>query len=335
MWTDWLIALVVTLLLGLAATFYLRKIRLPQQERAAGIASLTDLRWRAFVKIALEALAKRGYSVVGDAGSDGDYLLARDGGKWLLSTRHGGSSRVDSHALAELAKDIRMRGANGGLVVSPGTFAPGIVRQAKLQNIELLDGPTLWSELRPLLAEGQYDTAAVPARIKTRQHTLLAWLGALIVGILLAWMLSWMLGPADNASSATPQVMARKPPAIPAATTTASASAMPVTAGTQDATPNHAQAVDVDTSPAPTDTAKLIQRRRQVIQLISTLPQVDRAIWSTQSTLLVYLLDDKSDPVPELCQILEHFEELRTSRLQLQPPHGSSKLVRFLQCRNN
>lgn len=327
MWTNWLIALVVAVLLGLAATFYLRKIRLPQMERAAGIASLTDMRWRAYIKVALDALAKRGYSLVGEAGSDGDYLLARDDGQWLFSTRHGGSSRVDSYALAELAKDIRMRGADGGLVVSPGTFAPDIVRKAKLQYIELLDGTALWPELQPLLPEGQYGAAAEPARIKTRQNVLLAWFGALIVGILLAWM----LGPADNASSATQQVMARKLPAAP----TTSSSAMPVTPGTQDAAAHSAQAAEAGTSPPPTDTAELMQRRTEVTQLVSTLPHVDRAVWSTQSTLLVYLLDDNSDPVPELCPILVHYDELRTSRLQLQPPQGSSKPVRFLQCRNN
>ncbi len=326
MWTNWLIAFVVAVLLGLAASFYLRKIRLPQLERAAGIASLTELRWRAFIKIALEALAKRGYSLVGDEGNDGDYLLARDGGQWLLSTRHGGSSRIDSHALAEFARDIQMRGADGGLVVSPGAFAPRIVREAKLQYIELLDGPTLWPELRPLLPVGQYEAAAEPARIQTRQYVLLAWLGTLVVGIVLAWVLS----PSDAASSATAPVTITAQTARPAA----SDIAMPANTAAEQARANSAKEV-ANTYSAPTDTAELVKRRKEVIELVSTLPHVDRAIWSTQSTLLVYLLDDKTNPVPELCPILEHYDELRTSRLQLQPPQGSSKPVRFLQCRNN
>ncbi len=327
-WTHWLIAIVVAVLLGLAASFYLRKIRLPQQERAAGIASLLGLSWRAFIKIVLEVLARRGYSIVGEAGSDGDYLLARDGGQWLLSTRHGGSSRIDSHALIEFAKDIQMRSADGGLIVSPGVFAPGIAREAKLQYIELLDGPTLWPELQSLLPQGQYEAAAEPARTQTRQYVLLAWLGAVVVGIVLAWA----LGMGDDAPSASTQVTPTTQPATPAApsnTTPANASVQRAGANSVD------KAAAVATSVVPTDPAELAKRRKEVTQLVSTLQHVDRAVWSTQSTLLVYMLDDKSDPVPELCPILEHYDELRTSRLQLQPPVGSSKTVRFLQCRNN
>ncbi len=324
-WTNWLIALVAAVLLGLAVSFYLRRIRLPQLERAAGIASLTNLPWRAFIKLALEVLARRGYTIVDDAGSDGDYLLARDGAQWLLSTRHGSSSRVDSHSLIELAREMKMRGANGGLVVSPGTFSPGITREAKLQSIELLDGPALWSELRPLLPEGQYEAAAEPARVHTRQHVLLGWLGAVVVGIVLAWV----MGPADNASTQTPRTATTTPPAKPAS----SARAMPGDQVAPAAQAGPAPATDDDT--VPTDPAELARRRSEVIQLISTLPHIDRAIWSTQSTLLVYLLDDTTDPVPELCPLLEHYAELRTSRLQLQPPRGSSKTVRFLQCRTN
>lgn len=326
MWANWLViflaAVVVVVVLGLAASFYLRKVRLPREERAAGIASLTTLRWRDFTKIAMEVLERRGYRLVGDAGNDGDYMLARDGGQWLLSTRHGGSSRVDSHALEEFAKDIHMRGADGGLLVSPGTFASGLTRNARRLYIELLDGPTLFPELRPLLPEGQYDAAAQPARIKARQHVLIAWLGALMVGV----VVMWMLRPADNARSTT------VPLAATAQATVAPASTNTVPLKTAQSA---ASAAPLFASAPPTDPDELIQRRREVIKLVSAVPYVDRAIWSTQSTLLVYMLDDQVDPVPSLCPILERFDELRTSRLQLQPPSGSSKPVRFLQCRMN
>ncbi len=99
--------------------------------------------------------------------------------------------------------------------------------------------------------------------------------------------------------------------------------------------PNPVPIGDDGSLPTPTDPTELAQRRKEVVKLTSTLPHVDRAVWSTQSTRLVYMLDDSVDPVPELCPILLHYEELRTSRLQLQPPQGSSKPVRFLQCRSS
>jgi len=123
--------------------------------------------------------------------------------------------------------------------------------------------------------------------------------------------------PAPAASAAV--VPARKP---------GKAAATPATAA--PATP----VGGVAASPAPDDPAQLEQRRQEVTRAISTLPHVDRALWSTQSTLLVYLLDQDADPISEICPLLEHYEELRASRIQLQPPPGSTRPVRFLQCRS-
>ena len=67
---------------------------------------------------------------------------------------------------------------------------------------------------------------------------------------------------------------------------------------------------------------------------VSTLFGVDRAFWSTQSTLLVYLSAEEADPSSELCPLLERYPELAASRVQLQPPPGSQKSVRFKQCRS-
>ena len=86
-------------------------------------------------------------------------------------------------------------------------------------------------------------------------------------------------------------------------------------------------------SPEPTDPVQVEARRRNVADAISRLPGVDRAIWETQSTLLVYLLDDQFDPLPGICPELERYDELAASRLQLQPPAGSARPVRFVQCR--
>ncbi len=83
----------------------------------------------------------------------------------------------------------------------------------------------------------------------------------------------------------------------------------------------------------PTDPAQLEQRRRETANAISTLFGVDRALWSTPSTLLVYLNSEDADPVSELCPLLERYPELAASRVQLQPPAGSKKPVRFKQCR--
>lgn len=313
-WTGWLIPIAVFLLLGFAASFYLYRIRLPRDEAAAGVTALAGMRWRDFIHLVLAALNKRGYERIFDpdaAGDEGEYLLERNGQRWLLSSKHGAAYVLGSTAIAEFANAIRMRGAAGGLLVTPGQFAPEAVPLAAAQRIELLDGPKLWPQLRPLLPEHQRAVVSAPAQAQARRHVLLAWGGALVVGALLFTLSD--LGSTDSATATTPVA----PPTKPNAAARAPAPA----------------AVAETSSPAPTDPAQLEQRRREVARAISKLSTVHRAVWSTQSTLLVYLADELADPMPDICPLLVRDNELGASRIQLQPPHGSTRPVRFVQCR--
>jgi restriction system protein len=60
---------------------------------------------------------------------------------------------------------------------------------------------------------------------------------------------------------------------------------------------------------------------------------VDRAVWTTQSTLEVFLLETDSDAIPSICPLVERYPALASSRIQLTPPPGSQAPVRFRQCR--
>ncbi len=317
-WLGWLIPFAVLILFGVAGTWYLVRIRAPREESSAGVAALAGMRWRDFIHLVLDALIKRGYERVFEpqaSGEDGDYVLERDGQRYLLSAKHGAAYILGSTAIAELANSIRMRGVAGGLLVTPGQFAPEALPLARAQRIELLDGPTLWPELRSLLPEQQRAQVSAPSQGKTRQHVLLVWVCALVV----AGTLFALLRPAATDSgtidvaSTTPQVMPPPLQAKPALRPSSS--------------PTAGSAV------VPSEAAKLEQRRAEVSHAVSTLPGVDRALWETQSTLLVYLVDDQSDPFPTICPLLERYEELAATRLQLQPPQGSTKPVRFVQCR--
>lgn len=317
-WLGWLIPIAALILIGVAGSWYLLRIRAPREESAAGVAALAGMRWRDFIHLVLDALIKRGYERVFEpqtSGEDGAYVLERDGQRYLLSSKHGAAYILGSTAIAEFANSIRMRGVAGGLLVTPGQFAPEALPLARAQRIELLDGPTLWPELRSLLPEDQRAEVSAPSQGKTRQHVLLVWVcAAVVAGTLFA-----LLRPATtdiaamDSPSPTPHVVPQAPharPALPTRVATAAASSV-----------------------VPTDAAKLEQRRSEVSHAVATLPGVDRASWETQSTLLVNLVDDQSDPFPTICPLLERYEELAATRLQLQPPQGSTKPVRFVQCR--
>lgn len=313
-WIGWLVPIAVFLLIGVSASLYLHRIRLPREESAAGVAALAGMRWRDFIHLVLDALIRRGYERVFEpqaSGEEGDYMLERDGQRFLLSSKHGAAYVLGSTAIAEFANAIRMRGANGGLLVTPGQFAPEALPLARAQRIELLDGATLWPELRPLLPAEQRAVVSAPSQGRTRRLVAFAWIGALLVsGALFA-----LVHHGDETDISVPVT-----PSGAAASTTAKVAA----ASAHADTPSTSQ---------PEDTARLEQRRNEVAHSISTLPGVDRAIWATQSTLLVHLLDDQIDPLPVICPLLERYDELAAARLQLQPPPDSTHPVRFVQCR--
>ena len=123
-----------------------------------------------------------------------------------------------------------------------------------------------------------------------------------------------------------------QPEASSSDATDVAAQATPATQATTRATA--AAPASEDANIVPTDPAALERRRKETANAISTLFGVDRAFWSTQSTLLVYLSTDVADPSSELCPLLERYPELAASRVQMQPPQVSTKSVRFKQCRS-
>jgi hypothetical protein len=307
-----LIPVASVVLIGVPVSLYLQRIRLPREEAAAGVAALAGMRWRDFIHLVLDALMRRGYERTFEpqaAGEEGDYILERGGQRYLLSSKHGAAYVLGSTTIAEFANTIRMRGAAGGLLVTPGQFAPEALPLARAQRIELLDGAALWPELRPLLPEEQRAIVSAPSEMRVRRQIMYAWIGALLVGLVLFAALH-----RDDASSPP------TPGASPAAPTTTSA-------------PVARQAPVPRVTTIEEDEATRQQRRTEVAAAVSTLPGIDRAIWETQSTLLVHLLDDTSDPLKAICPLLERYDDLAATRLQLQPPAGSTKPVRFVQCR--
>ena len=318
----------ITLLLALAGlSFWLRQKQdssQPGEAATRGAEQLSQLRWRDFAKLVLQAMQGRGYRPVIEDGmpadgipTDGsDILLERGGERALLSCKYGTGSIVSAQSLLGLSKSASLRGAESVIVVTPGKFDDEAERIAVPQHIELIDGNELWPEVRPYVARPQEPVPVPPTAASN--IPLMAWGGAAVAGILV-WFIVQGLQPDSEAASPEPPA-----PVVAAA---------PVTSVPPGATPAAAKPAVAPTAPFPTDPAVIEQHRREIANAISTLFGVDRALWSTQSTLMVYLSSEQSDPVNELCPLLERYPELASSRVQLQPPQGSTKAVRFKQCR--
>ena len=326
-----LIALAVFVVLGLAATAWLSRAASPpteQQLSERGAGQLGTLRWRDFTRLVLQAMHGRGYRTVVEDGmpadgiptDGGDIVLERNGERTLLSCKYGSASIVGAQALLGLGGSATLRGTQRVIVVTPGRFDEEATRMARQQDIELINGEDLWPEVRPYVARPAHDASAPPAPVASQRaaspKTLgIAWGGAAVVAAV-AWMIAQGMEPAAPATSAS------------------TAAATQTTAPAQAATAPSTSPGIADANVVPTDAAALERRRKETANAISTLFGVDRAFWSTQSTLLVYLSTDVADPSSELCPLLERYPELAASRVQLQPPQGSTKSVRFKQCRS-
>ena len=325
---NWLIAIGAALLVGSAATFHFRTVQLRRDETQAGIAALSAVSWRSFLNMVLDALSRRGFARVVDAehpSGDSDYVLQRNGEQWLLSCKHGSAFVLGRLTVNELARAIELKGAAGGFLVTQGRIAEEVRPVAALQRIELLDGPALWPQLRDLLPPGQLAGIRGKAAQAARQRILLSWLVALLAGVAV-----WLALPAPSAPAAVagsgrdaPQVAADERPGDGTTPPPAQPQAM-------EARPPQAAPEPVAQNGLP-DTER---QRAEIAAAVSTLADVDRAIWSSESTLQVFLSTVQDDPFGRICPLVLRHDELAASRIQLTPPPGSGANVRFRQCRS-
>jgi len=310
----WLLALLVMVLVGGAGSAWLWLVRRRQDEAAAGVRALAGMRWREFSHFVVDAMRHRGYDVDVNAealerGQQSDFILQRDGKRWLLSCKHGSAYRIGAPAVKELEDALRFNGAAGGLLVTTGQIQADARAAATRAKVELLGGPALWNEIAPLLPESLRDQLATAAEQRAKRQVGMAWAAALVAGLAVGFLAGGGDAPVPAPAPVTTPVPARPVPQP--------ASAPEATVGT----------------PAPLDPAAQEELDRvTVADRVSNLPGVENAVWSTRSTLLVFLADDEVDRLPQVCSVLEHYEVLRTSRIQLQPPAGSTRPVRFRQC---
>jgi len=133
----------------------------------------------------------------------------------------------------------------------------------------------------------------------------------------------------------TPGPAAAAPAAEPAAPAPAPQSDAPVPRPAATAAAAPADPGEATTAPGePAAPAPIERQRADVAAAISTLPDVDRAFWSTESTLHVILNTIDGDAFTRICPLMERYDELASSRIQLTPPPDSGRNVRFRQCRN-
>lgn len=319
-----ILGVVVALLAG-ATIYWLFGIRGRRHtESSSGIESLATLKWRDFAHLVLEALRRNGYveqDVERQPGDSGfDFVLNRDGQRYLLACKHGRAYLLGEQAVREFATAIRMQSADGGIIATLGNVE-GFAREiADAHRIELIDGTMLWPRVAVLMAPEVREEVMRSANERINRSLMLGAIGSLGLGVV-AMFLAASLGLDASARIAAQRaenapVVAAPPPRPHAA---------------QQANGNPAGEAE------PMDEQMLHARRASAMQRIDQLPTVSSAIWSTRSTLVLSLRATGEDifdqSIDEACAVLVEYEELRYTRLQLEPPETSDQPVRWRQCR--
>ncbi len=356
-------AAAVALTIGLVSTAYLWSYRRHRTEVATGIAGLAKMRWREFARLIVESLRERGFEAESveeslARGTQAELRLLRAGKPWLLSCKLGDADyRVSAATVAELADAVRFNGAAGGMMVTTGRFDSNSERVAN--GLDLYSGETLWELVEPQLPASTRHEVIAAAQKRSIGTIVGAWAAAIVLGLIAGFVVPQFVSSEPDAAApaqATPvdpaasqeapsdtaaPAAASAPPATPPAATPAPtpAATAPNPAPAAQAPPATAPAATAGTRPANPPTAvphtgNPPAERAQVIRSISTLDGVERALWSTPSNLLIYRLTDaQQQDIDRICSILDAYPDLRSSRVQLQPPPGSKARVRFFQCR--
>jgi hypothetical protein len=317
---------IAVFLLGLAATglwFGVKRRR--KDEVALGVQALANMKWRQCIGLVLEALNREGYvEVVSEpsSGEGNEFLLTHDGQKVLLSYKHGTAYQINGIDVRDFANRLSLKGASRGLLITLGSTNASAKTFAERLAVDVYDGPALWAKLHPYLSESlQADIASRALALSGKSIRVGA--GASFAASLLAYVVGNMVFTSSdsdvsaNASNFRHADSAAAPHVDDLASKQLDAA--------RKALAEIASLTDQDKA----------RRRAEAAKQISSIMQVQTAVWSAQSTLLVTLSQsDGKDQhlIDEACRVLVGYEELRYSRLQLDPPAGSALPVRWRQC---
>ncbi len=357
---SWILALLLALFVFGLTSAWLWMIKRRKTETQHGLAALAGMRWREFSQIVRRAMGEqRGLRDLSgedssDRGTSSDFLMERDGQRWLLSCKHGRAYRIGAPAITELGAALHLTGATAGILITEGRVERDGLAAAEKESIEVLDGRVLWQVLAPCVPADMRTMVEGIARREAVRQTGIAALGALAVGLLAG--LGYMTLQVDqnlttraadaSVAAASPAPAPRPAPATaapaqapaksePAATATLAApapapSAPAAAATTAAARVDKAAAADLQEDPDP-DT--LLRYQQAVSKKLAATPGVISGVWLTRSTLSIERSADDATVWPLICREVEHYPALRTVRIQLNPRPGTGEPVRWRQCR--
>ncbi|MCX7033528.1 MAG: restriction endonuclease [Arenimonas sp.] len=330
-------AIVATLAAFLTSTWWFGVLRRRIAETSAGIRALAGMKWRECAGLVLQALGEKGFVEMPSSRQPGDggteFLLTKGEERCLLGYKHGTAYRLGEANVRDFANAVQLQGASSGILVTLGTAESFARDLARRYGVELIDGRTLWPQVEPFAPPNLVEAIRSEAAAEIRRGQRLGIVASLVLGVVV-YVLGLMNQPA------TP--LAPLPP-VAAGAVAADGATAATPAPATNAAPVYQDPASLEANKAMKaleEVAKLtdeqrVQRRLMAAARVADLPQATNALWSTQSTLVISLVSGDgidSGIVNDACAILVEYEELRFSRLQLEPPAGANVPVRWRQC---
>ncbi|GGA75272.1 membrane protein [Arenimonas soli] len=284
----------------------------------------------------------------GDGGAE--FLLVKGDERCLLGYKHGTAYRLGEANVRDFANAVQLQGATSGMLVTLGS-AEGFARDlARRYGVDLTDGRSLWPQVEPFAAPQMVLAIREQAASEIRKGQRLGIFASVVLG-LLVFAAGYamqpgepdaMVGtPASTPENTSPAATAAgtEGPANEAAGETSAASAgepeAPVSRFTDQASRDAEGALRELEEVARLTEQQRIERRLAAAAEVGELDAAEHANWSTQSTLVIRM--SRADGIDtglvnEACAVLVQYEELRYTRLQLEPPAGTAGQVRWRQC---
>ena len=323
-------------------------------ETTAGISALAGMKWRECAGLVLQALGEKGYVEAPSSRQPGDggteFLLVKGDERCLLGYKHGTAYRLGEANVRDFANAVQLQGATSGVLVTLGS-AEGFARDlARRYGVDLIDGRSLWPQVEPFAPAALIEDIRAHAARQISHGQRIGAIASLALGLVV-----FGLGSAMQPAETPAPVLSAPATPPPASGTTATPAPAPATGAPaaaqvppapEPAAPAAPQFQDEASRAANAaleelkEVAKLTdeertQRRLVAASRVADLETANNAIWSTQSTLVISMVSgDGIDKgiVNDACAILTEYEELRYSRLQLEPPAGENVPVRWRQC---
>lgn len=342
-------AVVATVAALFVSSWWFGVHRRRRAETRAGVQALASMKWRECAGLVLQAMAEKGYAELPSSRQPGDggaeFLLVKDDERCLLGYKHGTAYRLGEANVRDFANAVQLQGAGSGILVTLGS-AEGFARDlARRYGVELLDGRSLWPQVEPFAPPAMVASIRDQAAREIRKGQRVGMAGSVLLGIVV-FIGGYLATTPDSVEAPAPAVVADVgASAAPAATgdPAVGAEVAPAAAAPAEAAPRFTDEASQQADAALREleeVAKLteqerMQRRLAAATEVSELEQADNAIWSTQSTLVIRMT--KADGIDtglvnDACAVLVKYEELRYTRLQLEPPGDSTAPVRWRQC---